>query len=44
MAQEANEALKQAIILDSGNTQYETDWFVNENHSHQYSGSSTNFR
>ena len=44
MAQEANEALKQAIILDSGNTQYETDWFVNENHSHQYSNSSTNFR
>jgi hypothetical protein len=29
MAQEANEALKQAIILDSGNTKYETDWFVN---------------
>jgi hypothetical protein len=29
MANEANEALKQAIILDSGNTQYETDWFVN---------------
>ena len=28
MAQEANEALKQAIILDSGNTQYESDWFV----------------
>ena len=33
MAQEASEALKQAIILDSGNTQYESDWFVNENHS-----------
>ena len=29
MAQEANEALKQAIMLDSGNTQYESDWFVN---------------
>ena len=29
MAQEANEALKQAIILDSGNTQYETDWYIN---------------
>jgi len=28
-AQEANEALKQAIMLDSGNTQYETDWYVN---------------
>ena len=28
-AQEANEAVKQAIILDSGNTQYETDWYVN---------------
>ena len=28
-AQEAGEALKQAIILDSGNTQYETDWYVN---------------
>jgi hypothetical protein len=27
-AQEANESLKQAIMLDSGNTQYETDWFV----------------
>jgi hypothetical protein len=34
MAQESSEALKQAIILDSGNTQYESDWFVNENHSH----------
>ena len=44
MAAESLEALKQAIILDSGNTQYETDWFVNENHSHQYSNSSTNFR
>ena len=29
MAQEANEALKQAIMLDSGNTQYETDWYIN---------------
>jgi len=29
MAVEANEALKQAIMLDSGNTQYETDWYVN---------------
>ena len=28
-AEEAGEALKQAIILDSGNTQYETDWYVN---------------
>ena len=28
MAQEANEALKQAIMLDSGNTRYETDWYV----------------
>jgi hypothetical protein len=28
-AQEAGEALKQAIMLDSGNTQYETDWYVN---------------
>ena len=34
MAQETGEALKQAIILDSGNAQYETDWYVNENHSH----------
>ena len=34
MAQETGEALKQEIILDSGNTQYESDWFVNENHSH----------
>ena len=31
---EAAEALKQSVILDSGNTQYETDWFVSENHSH----------
>jgi hypothetical protein len=31
MALEANEALKQAIILDSGNTKYETDWFVETN-------------
>ena len=44
MAAESLEALKQAIILDSGNTQYETDWFVSENHNHQYSNSSTNFR
>ena len=29
MAQEAGEALKQAIILDSGNTRYETDWYIN---------------
>jgi len=28
-AQEANESLKQAIMLDSGNTQYETDWYIN---------------
>jgi len=28
MAQESSEALKQAIMLDSGNTQYESDWFV----------------
>jgi hypothetical protein len=29
MAQEAGEALKQAIIRDSGNTKYETDWTIN---------------
>ena len=29
MAQEASEALKQAIMLDSGNTKYETDWTIN---------------
>ena len=29
MAQEANEALKQAIMLDSGNTRYETDRYIN---------------
>ena len=29
MAQEANESLKQAILLDAGNTQYETDWYIN---------------
>jgi len=29
MAQEAGEALKQAIIRDSGNTRYETDWTIN---------------
>jgi len=34
MAQEANDAIKQAIMLDSGNTQYESDWYVNENYSH----------
>ena len=27
-AEETSQALKQAIMLDSGNTQYETDWFV----------------
>jgi hypothetical protein len=41
MAIESAESLKQAIILDSGNTQYETDWFVNENHSQN---STVNFR
>ena len=40
MAQETGEALKQAIILDSGNVQYETDWYVNEN----YSVGKVNFR
>ena len=34
MAIEAAESLKQAVMLDSGNTQYETDWFISENHSH----------
>ena len=34
MAQEANDAIKQAIMLDSGNTQYESDWYIKENHSH----------
>ncbi len=29
-----NDAIKQAIMLDSGNTQYESDWYVNENYSH----------
>ena len=33
-AVEAAEALKQSVILDSGNTQYESDWFVSENHAH----------
>ena len=33
-AVEAAEALKQSVILDSGNTQYESDWFVSENHTH----------
>jgi len=28
-AQEAQQALKEAIMLDSGNTQYETDWYIN---------------
>ena len=28
MASESLEALKQAIMLDSGNTRYETDWYV----------------
>ena len=29
MATEAGEALKQAIMRDSGNTRYETDWTIN---------------
>jgi hypothetical protein len=29
MAAESLEALKQAIMLDSGNTRYETDWYIN---------------
>jgi len=28
IAKEYGEALNQAIIKDSGNVQYETDWFV----------------
>ena len=40
MAQETGEALKQAIMLDSGNTEYESDWYVNEN----YSYGTVNFR
>ena len=28
-AEESSQALKQAIMLDSGNTQYESDWYVN---------------
>ena len=28
-AVEANESLKQSVILDSGNTQYESDWYIN---------------
>ena len=40
MAQETGEAIKQAIMLDSGNTEYESDWYVNEN----YSYGTVNFR
>jgi len=29
VAQEFKEAINQAIIRDSGNTQYETDWYTN---------------
>jgi len=29
VAQESLESMKQAIMIDSGNTQYENDWFVN---------------
>ena len=28
-SQEANQALKQAIMLDSGNTQFESEWYIN---------------
>ena len=28
-AEESSQALKQAIMLDSGNTQYESEWYVN---------------
>jgi hypothetical protein len=28
-AEETNQALKQAIMLDSGNTQFESDWYIN---------------
>jgi len=28
-AEESSQALKQAIMLDSGNTQYESDWYIN---------------
>ena len=33
VAEEAMQALKQAIMTDSGNTQYETDWYVDANYS-----------
>ena len=29
VAAEVSESLNQAIILDSGNTQYESDWYIN---------------
>jgi len=32
-AQEAIDATNQAIILDSGNTQYETDWYVSSHYN-----------
>jgi hypothetical protein len=33
-AQEASDSLNQAIMIDSGNTQYETDWYVSSNYQH----------
>ena len=32
-AQEAIDATNQAIILDSGSTQYETDWYVSSHYN-----------
>jgi len=40
MAQETGEALKQAIMIDSGNTEYESDWYVKEN----FTQGTVNFR
>ena len=40
MAQEASDAIKQAIMLDSGNTEYESDWYVKEN----FTQGTVNFR
>ena len=40
MAQETGEAIKQAIMIDSGNTEYESDWYVKEN----FTQGTVNFR
>jgi hypothetical protein len=34
VAAEVAQSLSQAVMVDSGNTEYETDWYVSSNYQH----------